>query len=115
MLLNEYLGRMAPIITKHGGFVDKFLGDGISGALPGGLDAAIAASAEMLASLTEWNQEREQAQLFPLQIGGGLNSGQMMLGTIGASGRMEGTVISDCVNTAARIESLNKLYGTTVP
>ena len=37
-----------------------------------------------------------------------------MLGTIGASGRMEGTVISDCVNTAARIESLNKLYGTTV-
>ena len=114
MLLNEYLGRMAPIITKHGGFVDKFLGDGIMALFPVDSDAAIAASAEMLASLTEWNQEREQAQLFPLQIGVGLNSGQMMLGTIGASGRMEGTVISDCVNTAARIESLNKLYGTTV-
>ena len=114
MLLNEYLGRMAPIIAKHGGFVDKYLGDGIMALFPKESDAAIAASAEMLESLAKWNSERERDRLFPIEIGIGLNSGRMMLGTIGASGRMEGTVISDCVNTASRIESLNKLYGSCV-
>ena len=114
MLLNEYLGRMVPVITKHGGFVDKYLGDGIMALFPAESDAAIAASAEMLELLSKWNEERERDRLFPIEIGIGLNSGKMMLGTIGASGRMEGTVISDCVNTAARIESLNKLYGSYV-
>ena len=114
VLLNEYLGRMAPIIAKHGGFVDKYLGDGIMALFPADSDSAIAASAEMLDSLMKWNEERERDRLFPIEIGIGLNSGKMMLGTIGAAGRMEGTVISDCVNTASRIESLNKLYGSCV-
>ena len=114
ILLNEYLGRMAPVIAKHGGFVDKYMGDGIMALFPADSNEAVAAAEDMHRTLIAWNTEREREGLFTLEIGVGLNTGDMMVGTIGAAGRMEGTVISDCVNTASRIESLNKLYGTAV-
>lgn len=70
------------------------------------VDAAIS----MLRVLATHNSSQEQMGRVPLQIGIGINTGASMLGTIGESHRMEGTVISDAVNIAARIESLTKTY-----
>ena len=67
----------------------------------------------MLRSLKAYNEEhRRGADREPVRIGIGLHVGDMMLGTIGETGRMEGTVISDAVNLASRIENLTKQYGT---
>jgi len=74
-------------------------------------DDAMKASVEMLKALMEYNVEHEKAHHKPLGIGVGLHKGRVRLGTIGESGRMDGTVISDAVNLASRIESLTKFYG----
>jgi adenylate cyclase len=66
----------------------------------------------MLETLIEYNQRRKTTGYIPIQIGIGINTGSSMLGTIGGENRMEGTVISDAVNLASRIESLSKIYGT---
>ena len=64
----------------------------------------------MLKTLNDYNDGRERAGYEPIRIGVGVNTGMMMLGTLGESDRMEGSVISDAVNLAARLEGLTKLY-----
>ena len=73
-------------------------------------DDALRASLAMLESLERFNVERQSTGLDPVSIGVGLNTGSLMLGTIGEKHRMDGTVISDAVNLASRIESLTKVY-----
>jgi hypothetical protein len=68
----------------------------------------------MMAELARFNEGRTGAGLEPLRIGIGLNTGELMLGIVGGENRMEGTVISDAVNVASRMEDLNKTYGTSV-
>ena len=109
--LNRYLERMQPLVEKHGGFVDKYIGDCIMALFDRSPDDAIAAGIGLQASLRDFNEERVKEGRAPFEIGVGVNLGELMLGTIGAEGRLEGTVISDAVNTAARIESLTKTYG----
>lgn len=113
-LLNDFLSRISPVIRIHQGFIDKYIGDGIMALFPHQAQDALDAAMEMLEELSLFNEERRDAQQPPIQVGIGLHTGMLMLGTIGESERMEGTVISDAVNTAARMEGLTKLYGTTL-
>ena len=108
--INAYLERMGPVIRNHGGFIDKYIGDAIM-ALFEQADDALRAGLAMIDTLARYNLERRTSGLPEIGIGVGLNSGSLMLGTIGEKDRMDGTVISDAVNLAARIESLTKTYG----
>lgn len=65
----------------------------------------------MLHRLTQYNQGRKRAGYTPIKIGIGINTGNLMLGTVGGYSRMDSTVISDAVNLAARVETLTKNYG----
>lgn len=107
--INSYLERMGPVIRAHNGFIDKYIGDAIM-ALFESADDAVRAGLAMQDALDGFNKERGAANLPAIGIGVGLNSGSLMLGTIGERDRMDGTVISDAVNLAARIESLTKTY-----
>ena len=68
----------------------------------------------MLHQLREYNQGRQRAGYKAIEIGIGINTGLLMLGTVGGHNRMDGTVISDAVNLAARIENLTKNYGVSL-
>ncbi|EDN68672.1 adenylate/guanylate cyclase [Beggiatoa sp. PS] len=107
--INAYLKEMGPIIREYGGFVDKYIGDAIM-ALFINADDALNASIAMLKKLTEFNNNQENKSLKPLKIGIGLNTGQLMLGIIGEQHRLQGTVISDSVNLASRLEGATKTY-----
>ncbi|WP_353572848.1 PAS domain S-box protein [Candidatus Albibeggiatoa sp. nov. BB20] len=110
--INIYLSRMEPIILEHQGVIDKYIGDAIMALFPKNADDAIQGSVQMLKTLVEHNKRLQADDLPEIQIGIGLNTGPLILGTIGGENRMEGTVIADAVNLAARVESLTKVYGT---
>ncbi|MEQ9365919.1 MAG: adenylate/guanylate cyclase domain-containing protein [Leptospirales bacterium] len=112
--INSYLRRMGPVIRQHKGFIDKYIGDAIMALFPESTDDAFAAALQMQASLNDWNIRRGKYDMEPVQIGVGINHGRLMLGTIGENQRMEGTVISDAVNLAARIEGLTRMYGAAI-
>lgn len=111
--LNSYLKNMGPIIRKNNGFIDKFIGDAIM-ALFTDVEGAINACIEMQLELNNYNKKRLEKGYKPINIGIGINTGFMALGTIGEEERMETTVISDAVNQAARMESLTKTYGAKI-
>ena len=112
--INAYLSRMEPVIIKHQGFIDKYIGDAIMALFSGGADNAVKAAIAMLHRLAEYNQYRTQKGYVPLRIGIGINTGSLMLGTVGGYNRMDSTVISDAVNLSSRIEDLTKSYGVSM-
>ena len=112
--INRYLNQIAPVINKHGGIIDKYLGDGIMALFPNGADDALQASIDMLSSLEKYNQKLRQNKLPTIEVGLGLQTGKTMLGTVGTSARMDATVISDTVNAAARVESMTKAFATKI-
>jgi len=107
--LNDFLSHMAPIIQQHQGFIDKYLGDGIMALFENGTDA-VEACVNILHKLTVYNDQRTQQNLPSINIGIGLNTGDVMVGMVGYAKRLDGTVIGDAVNVAARIEQLTKTY-----
>ncbi len=109
-LLNSYLARMGPSIRAHGGTVDKYIGDAIMALFPASPLKAVEGALAMRESLRDYNKGRERAGYQPLEMGIGLHTGPVMLGTIGEDQRMDGTVISDAVNTSSRIEGLTKAF-----
>lgn len=114
LLLNAYLKRMNPMIQSHHGFIDKYIGDAIMALFGDSPDDAVRGSIGMIEALHVWNQERKRAGYLPIEIGIGVNTGEVMLGTLGSPSRMEGSVISDAVNLASRIEGLTKEYGCRI-
>ncbi|MFZ5628446.1 MAG: 7TM diverse intracellular signaling domain-containing protein [Spirochaetota bacterium] len=112
--INSYLGRMSPIIQRHGGFIDKFIGDAIMALFEKSVADAVGAGVEMQRYLKEYNTYRAAKGYQAIEIGVGVHAGSLMLGTIGAEDRLEGTVISDTVNLASRIESLTKIYAARI-
>ncbi|MBW4682978.1 MAG: AAA family ATPase [Microcoleus vaginatus WJT46-NPBG5] len=109
--INSYLSRMEPAILENHGFIDKYIGDAIMALFSGEADNAVKAGISMLHRLAEYNQHRTNSGYHPIQIGIGINTGTLMLGTVGGQNRMDGTVISDAVNLASRVEGLTKNYG----
>ncbi|MEW6493788.1 MAG: adenylate/guanylate cyclase domain-containing protein, partial [Cyanobacteriota bacterium] len=112
--INSYLSRMEPAITENQGFIDKYIGDAIMALFGGNADDAVKAGTAMMQRLTEYNQHRFKSGYMPIQIGIGINTGSLMLGTVGGKNRMESTVISDAVNLASRLEDLTKTYGVSL-
>ena len=109
--LNSYLSQMEPVISLHRGVIDKYIGDAIMALFPDSPDDALLGALAMLERLEAYNHGRNRAGYVPTRIGIGINTGVVMLGTIGGSGRMDGTVISDAVNVSSRLEDLTKTYG----
>ncbi len=112
--INDYLSVMSPIIREHGGFVDKYIGDGIMALFADGVDAALQAALQMQHALIKFNEIGLESGRPLVRIGIGLHTGTLMLGTVGESLRMDGTVISDAVNLSSRLESLTKEYGADI-
>jgi adenylate cyclase len=118
--LNEYFSRMVPIVFAHKGTVDKFVGDMIMALFGAPLDDAdhadhaVQTALAMSAGLAKLNREWRAHGRPPLDIGIGINTGEMVAGNLGSSDIMSYTVIGDEVNLGARLESLNKQYGTRI-
>ncbi|MEG3941139.1 adenylate/guanylate cyclase domain-containing protein [Microcoleus sp. S36b_A3] len=112
--INSYLSYMEPLILENQGFIDKYIGDAIMALFSEGADDAVKAGIAMLHSLAEYNRQRVAADDVAIKIGVGINTGSLMLGTVGGNSRMDGTVIGDTVNLAFRIESLTKNYGVSL-
>ena len=112
--INSYLSRMEPAIIENKGFIDKYIGDAIMALFGGEADNAVKAAISMLHRLTEYNQHRGNCHYIPIRNGIGINTGLLMLGTVGGKSRMDSTVISDAVNLASRVESLTKNYGLSL-
>jgi class 3 adenylate cyclase len=113
-LINDYLARMEPEIYKGSGFINQYLGDGIMALFPtgdrSGADGGVVAAIGMCRALERLNQERASRGEAPLRIGIGLHTGPLMIGTIGGGEQLDGGVIGDCVNAAARLEGMTKMY-----
>ncbi|TGL76627.1 7TM diverse intracellular signaling domain-containing protein [Leptospira yasudae] len=112
--LNSYLKRMNPLVIQNGGFVDKFIGDAIMALFPESGEDALRAAIEMQSEVRLYNHHRLKTGYEPIKIGIGIHTGHLMLGTIGTEERMEGTVISDTVNLASRIEGLTKKFDSSI-
>ncbi|MEG5032472.1 AAA family ATPase [Microcoleus sp. AT3-D2] len=112
--INAYLSRMESAIIENSGFIDKYIGDAIMALFSGNADNAVNASIAMLHQLQVYNQERVNSGYAPIKIGIGINTGNLMLGTVGGQNRMDTTVISDAVNLASRVEGLTKTYGVAL-
>jgi adenylate cyclase len=113
-LLNDFFAAMVEIVDRHGGIVNKFLGDGflaLFGAPLADNEAArhaLTAGRDMLTAVDDWNRKRPAQAL---RIGIGIHAGDAVTGTVGSVQRKEYTVIGDTVNLAARLEQLTKETG----
>jgi hemerythrin len=108
--INSYLSQMEPVISKHRGIIDKYIGDAIMALFAHGADNAVSGAIAILERLTYYNAGRVRAGYVPIQIGIGLNTGMVMIGTVGGINRMDSTVIGDAVNLTARLEEATKTY-----
>jgi adenylate cyclase len=119
-ILNEYFTAMTEVILQSGGVLDKFIGDAIMafwGApqeAPDHAQRACRTALKMIAKLEELKKEWSKRDLPEINIGVGINSGQMIVGNMGSAKRFDYTVIGDNVNLASRLEGLNKQYGTSI-
>ena len=108
--LNELFGEIVPIVTRHGGHANKFIGDGLLAVFGAPerhadhADRAVAAALEIVEHVRrEWADR--------LRVGVGVHSGPVVAGTIGGGGKLEFAVIGDTVNTASRVEALTRETG----
>jgi adenylate cyclase len=119
-MLNEYFEEMVEVIFQNAGVLDKFIGDAIM-ALYGvpfngeqDADNAVNTANGMFTALRVLNERRAGRGMDPVDIGIGISTGDVVVGNIGSTRRMEYTVIGDSVNLAARLESATKYYGAHV-
>ena len=105
--LNELFEAMVPIVSRHGGHVDKFVGDGLLAVFgapephPDHGDRAVRAAVEMA-------RQANHGDSGLLRVGIGVNSGRVIAGSIGGAGRLNFSVIGDAVNVAARVEAATR-------
>ncbi len=112
--INAFFSRMEPAVIENQGFIDKYIGDEIMALFSGGADDAVRAGIAMQHRLADYNLHRMRSGYKPLKMGIGINTGSLMLGTVGGLSRMDSTVISDAVNLGSRLERLTKSYGVSM-
>jgi class 3 adenylate cyclase len=118
--LNLYFTRMVSIVFRTGGTLDKYMGDGLLAeyGVPFPVACAplraVTAALEMLHALRDFNQSVGLTELSQVQIGVGITTGPVVAGNIGSLERMEYTCIGHTVNAAARLEKLNREFGTNI-
>src|SRR3954447_1109202 len=111
--LNDFFGLVVPLIERHGGHANKFIGDGVMGVfgaperMPDHASRALAAARAIAAAVEDRYGDS-------LRVGIGLNSGPVSVGSVGGGGRLEFTVIGDAVNVASRVERLTRETGDSV-
>ncbi len=113
-LLNRTLQVVAPEIINNNGFIDKFIGDAVMALFIGSPDNALMASVGIIKALSEKTDYIVGKFELTFKVGIGLSIGPATLGVLGSKERMDTTVISDSVNESSRLQSLNKLYGTSI-
>lgn len=119
-MLNDYLSRMSEVILRFKGTIDKFIGDAIMAIFGAPIFQkdhpvrACSVALEMMEELKKFNELRLEKGDRPLEIGIGINTGEMTVGNIGSHRRFDYTVIGDAVNLASRLESLTKQFGVNV-
>lgn len=112
--INAYLKRVSPVIRRHGGVVDKYIGDSIMSLFKQNeVRRALDAILDVRREVASYNAHRHATGRRAIQVGTGMHVGDLMLGIIGEEQRLQGTVISDAVNLASRLESLTKIYGVS--
>src|SRR5262249_47987159 len=110
----DFFAEMVAIVDRHGGIINKFLGDGFLALFgaplhdPAAAKNALASGHDMLAAVDTWNAARPQQMM---RVGIGIHIGDAVAGTVGSPQRKEYTVIGDAVNLAARLEQLTKETG----
>ena len=119
-LLNKYFTQITAVIERHHGVVDKYIGDevmAVFGAPIGRQDHAVCAAKSALEIMQELSSLNKQIQLdygFPIKIGIGINSGNVVAGNVGSASRMNYTLLGDTVNIASRLQGLTKTIGTPI-
>ncbi|WP_412755593.1 adenylate/guanylate cyclase domain-containing protein [Legionella longbeachae] len=114
-LLGEYQRILVPIIQKHNGSIDKFMGDGIMASFGAVTSShtyaadALKAADEILSVLSSWNEKRQNEKEIIIDVGIGLAVGEIVFGVIGNADRLEYTVIGETANLAAKLEKHNKI------
>ncbi len=119
-LLNEYLTSMTDLVFKYDGLLDKYMGDAIMAVWGAPLDQpdharrACRTALEMLTELRKLQKKWEAEGRPPMDIGVGINTGDMVVGNMGSQMRFDYTVMGDSVNLGSRLEGINKEYGTNI-
>ncbi|CAM2732643.1 guanylate/adenylate cyclase [Legionella steigerwaltii] len=108
-LFNTLMSYLDPAILKNSGLIDKYIGDAIM-ALFNNADDAVAAALDMLEALKAFNATRVHDNLPPINVGIGINTGTLIVGTVGFEARMDCSVLSDAVNIASRLETLTRNF-----
>lgn len=110
-LLNDYFSHLGKHISESGGFIDSYSGDEILALFAVPAHQAVDAGIKMAEALRKFNNESIENGHPALKMGIGVNTGPLVLGTMGAYDRMQCSVLGDTVNLASRIEQLTKVYG----
>lgn len=113
-LINDYLQRVGPVITKNNGFINHYLGDGFIALFKNSAEDAIHAAFEMFDTMKSYNQQRNATNLSPVLFGIGLHKGPVMMGIIGDEERHDANVLSDAVNVSSRLEGLTRTFGVNI-
>jgi adenylate cyclase len=119
-MLRAFHGRMEDEVFRHGGCLEKFIGDallatfGVPDVGPRDATDTLACARGMLAALQAWNREREAARLPPLRMGVGLHYGQVVLGDIGSRRSMAFATVGDTINVASRLQALTRELDATI-
>ena len=108
--VSSFNERLGPVIRKHNGFINQYLGDSIMAIFPGNPENALKAAIDMQKEVMKLNSERKRDGMEPIRAGIGMHTGPLIMGITGDEFRLDAATISDTVNTAARIESLTKYY-----
>ncbi len=114
--LNAFMRRMQPLINARGGFINQFVGDEIMAIFhhPGHAVAAVDTALALQRELESYNEQRKTLGELPIEMGIGMNTGEIIWGTIGSEVRMESAVIGDPVNLASRLQSLTRQYDALI-